>query len=268
MNHLSNALPAGKLGSHPLTPNHPMSSPTVDLDRDRILLGDLTMFSRLGDTRNPTQDEIRLHASAVRRLLLDGLLPMSAASRGMPIAFHVPDAQHYIRAARNNNLMVFQLAGVAVFGIEIAGGCVSKGGSTPGAGFDPSHRISMRLESFLRQMVAYAGGEVLTRHEILLYVANKVGGVHYDPAPSKKLTERKIRALGILRRTIRIGIVGDMPSIQFNPQAAEDHSATFRYEPEYIDAVYLEFLACIGHIIHSPEVQALQTAIATDLRNR
>ncbi len=75
-------------------------------------------------------------------------------------------------------------------------------------------------------------------------------------------------ALGVFRRSFRIGIVGDRPTIHFNPVANEDQSARFRYEPEYIDAVYLEFLACIGHIISSPNVQALQSAIAVDIKSR
>jgi hypothetical protein len=84
---------------------------------------------------------------------------------------------------------------------------------------------------------------------------------------SNKMSANKIRALGQLRRSFRMGSSYDgMPQIQFSAQQDEDQSDHFRYEPEFIDAVYLEFLACISFILKSPEVKALQTAIAEELR--
>jgi hypothetical protein len=186
----------------------------------------------------------------------------------MPVAFHVPDSLPLVRAARNNHVIGFNLAGLEVFGIEIAGGAISRGTVAAAKDFNPSRLIPLKLDSFLKQTVAFSGGELLSRHDVIVYVANKVGGVHYDPKASNAMPQSKIRALGQLRRSLRMGIHGSTTSIQFAVQQNEDQSNHFRYEPEFIDAVYLEFLACISYIVKSPEVQALQAAIAESLRTR
>ncbi|TAL73939.1 MAG: hypothetical protein EPN79_01100 [Burkholderiaceae bacterium] len=200
-----------------------MASPQIDLDRDQILLGDLSNFARLRNIANPTQDEVRLHAAAVRKLLLDGVLPAAAGSRRMPVAFHVPDSLPLVRAARNNHVVGFNLAGLEVFGIEIAGGAISRGTVAAAKDFNPSRLIPLKLDSFLKQTVAFSGGELLSRHDVIVYVANKVGGVHYDPKASNAMPQSKIRALGQLRRSLRMGIHGSTTSIQFAVQQNEDH---------------------------------------------
>lgn len=243
-----------------------MSPPQIDLDRDQILLGDLVNFRRLRNIVNPTQDEVRLHASAVRKLLLEGVLPAAAGSRRMPVVFHVPDSLPLVRAARNNHVIGFTLAGLEIFGVEIAGSAVSRGAVAAAQDFDPSRLVPLKLDSFLKQTVAFSSGELLSRYDVIVYVANKIGGVHYDPKPSSTLTDNKIRALGQLRRSLRVGIYDGISQVQFSVQEGEDQSEHFQYEPEFIDAVYLEFLASISFILNSPEVQTLQTAIVEELR--
>lgn len=49
------------------------------------------------------------------------------------------------------------------------------------------------------------------------------------------------------------------------PGRDEDQSEHFRYEPEYIDAVYLEFLAALQFLLDSKPIQDLREAIAADL---
>ena len=87
-----------------------------------------------------------------------------------------------------------------------------------------------------------------------------------DTKASGHLTEEKMRALGRFRREVRMGQKDGIPTIEFNMQSIEEEQGSkFRYEPEFIDAVYLEFLACIEAVLGSLEVQALRTAIAADL---
>ncbi len=236
----------------------------IDLERDQILIGDLRNFERLFDIVNPSQDEVRLHAAAVRRLLLDQVLPAVAGSRNMPLRFQVPDAKPWERAARNRHLISFSLAGVKAFGIEVSGACLSSGGPVR-IDFDPSKPVSLSIDSFLKQTVAFIGGEFITRRELIGYVANKAGGVHYDPSSDKRIPENKYRALGLLRKSLRIGIQDGVPTISFSPPIQEDQSEQFRYEPQYVDAVYLEFLACIGFILNSPEVQEIRKQILRDI---
>lgn len=107
---------------------------------------------------------------------------------------------------------------------------------------------------------------ILTRHDILLYIANKIGGVHYDPVPKGHLSEEKLRALGRIRRVFQVSLSEGKSIIGFNADTfAEDQTSIFKYEPEKIDVVYLEFIAAIELILHSPEVNVLRAAIAKDL---
>lgn len=253
-----------------------MAAP-IDLNRDQTILGDLANFEGLRSVVNPSQDQVRLHAAAVRRLLLDGVLSAAAGSRKLPLLFKVPDAKPLETAAKNRRLIIYTLGGMEAFGIFTRHGALWAGSAAPDVGGIGD--VDLKLESFLKQKVAFVGmpelpadpltglhGVLLSRHDVLLYVANKVGGVHYDPKPTAVLPEMKMKAFGRLRRAVKMGTQDGMAVSHMKiPNPEEEQSEHFRYEPEFIDAVYLEFLAMIQFIIHSSQVKALREAIQADL---
>jgi hypothetical protein len=256
--------------------------PIQDLGRDAVLFGDLRNLSKLKELQGPTEDDVRVHSAAVRRLLLDGELPAAVGRRRLPLFFHPADSIPLVRAARNNRVAAFCLLGVEVFGVRFAGVAINRGRQTLGDSLNPEARVALKLDSFLKQTVAMSPplistnsinsqkelkpSVLLTRHDILSYVTNKLGGVHYDLRPKGNLSEQKIHGLGRMRSGFHIGLSEGLPTIGFNPNTfEEDQSSTFTYEPEKIDAVYLEFIAAIELILSSPEVRALRTAISKDL---
>lgn len=253
-----------------------------NLARDEVLFGDLRNLTKLKEIQCPTKDDVRAHSAAVRRLLLDGELPAAMGRRGLPLMFHPADSNPLLRAGRNNRVSAFCLWGVEVFGIQYAGVAINEGNQQFGESFNPESRVPLKIDSFLKQTVAMSPPLIsmpsvyppkilrpslfLTRHDILLYVANKIGGVHYDPTPNKQISQEKLHGLGRMRRIFQVGLKAGTPNIDFNTASfEEDQSSTFTYEPEKIDAVYLEFIAAIDLILHSPEVGVLRTAIAKDL---
>jgi hypothetical protein len=253
-----------------------------DLARDAVLFGDLRNLTKLKEIQDPTEDDVRTHSAAVRRLLLDGELPAAASRRRLPLLFHPADSNPLLRATRSNRLAAFCLWGVEVFGIQFAGIAVNKGNQSFGGSFNPESLVPLKLDSFLKQTVAMSPpllsasyiyptkelspGVLLTRHDILLYVSNKIGGVHFDPMPKGHMSEEKLHGLGRLRRVFQLGLKDGLPTVGCNMDTfEEDHSPKFAYEPEKIDAVYLEFIAAIELILRSPEVVALRVAIAKDL---
>lgn len=257
-------------------------NPSQDLDRDKVLFGDLHNLTKLKELQGPTEDDVRLHSAAVRRLLLEGELPAAMARRRLPLLFHPADSAPMLRAARNNRVAAFCLWGVDVFGLEFSGVVVNRGSERLEQDFNPEARIPLKLDSFLKQTVAMSPSLVspayihppkelepsvlLTRRDILRYVGNKLGGVHYDLKPDGNLPEEKMRALGRIRRALQIGLIDGVPTIDVRVETAEEEqSPIFQYEPEKIDAVYLEFIATIELILLSPEVGALRAAIAKDL---
>lgn len=241
------------------------TQPIIDFGREKALLTNLDNLKSLREKINPTQNEVHLHAAAVRSLLLDRLLPSCLGIRRMQLSFLVPDVKPLMRAASNKHLTMYHLAGLEVFGIQISGSYMSIGNFS-NVNFDPSVLMSVNIDTFLKQCVAYSKGEFLTRYDIIYYVSNKAGGVHYDNKPNDKLSESKIHALGNLRRSVQLGIESGGVMMRYMNLVDEDQSDHFRYEPEFIDAVYLEFLACIGYIINSPNVQELQRIILQNIK--
>ena len=256
--------------------------PSQDLARDAVLFGDLRNLTKLKEVQRPTEDDVRVHSASVRRLLLDGELPAAVGRRRLPLLFHPADSNPLLRAARNHRVAAFCLLGVEVFGVQFAGVAINKGSQRLGDSFNPEARVPLKLDSFLKQTIAMSPplisthsvnspkevrpSVLLSRHDILLYVANKLGGVHYDPMPKGYLSEEKLHGLGRLRHVFHIGLPDGIPTIGLDPRTfEEDQSSTFAYEPEKIDAVYLEFIAAIELILSSPEVCALRAAIAKDL---
>lgn len=241
-----------------------MAAP-VDLNRDQTILGDLRNFARLREIQNPSQDEVRLHSAAVRRLLLDGALAAAAGSRKMTLTFKVPDAMSLVRAARNERLIMYTLGGMEVFGIFVRHGALWVGATAPSDGSEIGD-VDLKLDSFLKQPVAFCSSTMLTRHDVIVYVANKAGGVHYDPKETAAMPQEKLAAFGRLRRNAKMGMVEGITTISMTPPGRdEDHSDHFRYEPAYIDAVYLEFLAALQFILDSKPIQDLRAAIEIDL---
>lgn len=253
-----------------------------DFARDEVLFGDLRNLAKLKAIQCPTKDDVRAHSAAVRRLLLDGELSAAVGRRRLPLMFHPADSNPLLRAGRNNRVAAFCLWGVEVFGIQYAGVAINRGDQQFGESFNPESRVPLKIDSFLKQTVAmsppllsmpYVNPQkilspslFLTRHDILLYVANKIGGVHYDPTPNKKISEEKLHGLGRMRRVFQVELKDGKPNIGFNLDSfEEEQSPTFKYAPENIDAVYLEFIAAIELILQSPEVGVLRAAIAKDL---
>lgn len=254
-----------------------------DLSRDAILFGDLLNLAKLKDLKNPTEDDVRMHASAVRRLLMDGELVRAAGRRRLPVLFHPTDSNPLVRAARNHKTSAFSLWGVDVFGVRFSGVSLNVGSTLLSVDFDPDRLVSLKPDSFLKQVVAMSPPHIrrstthppkvlspsilLTRLDIMQYVANKIGGVHYDPAPSGALTEEKIQALGRIRRAFELELKDGAPVIGVNVDCFEgEHSSSFSYQPKKIDAVYLEFIAIVDLLLSSPEVSALCLAIENDLQ--
>lgn len=257
-------------------------STSQDLARDEVLFGDLRNLIKLKEIQFPTKDDVRVHSAAVRRLLLDGELPAAVGRRRLPLIFYPADSNPLLRAGKNNRIAAFCLWGVEVFGVQYAGVAINRGNQRFGESFNPEIRVPLKIDSFLKQTVAISPPLIsvpsahppkvlspsvfLTRHDILLYVANKIGGVHYDPLSNRHLSKEKLHGLGRMRRAFQVGLKNGIPNIDFNTDSfEEDQSSTFTYEPEKIDAVYLEFIASIELILHSPEVSVLRAAIAMDL---
>ncbi len=71
----------------------------LDLKRDAVIFGDLRNIAKLKDIQSLTEDDVRLHAAAVRRLLLEGQLAAAARRRRLPLYFYPADSNPLVRSA-------------------------------------------------------------------------------------------------------------------------------------------------------------------------
>ncbi|USJ02495.1 hypothetical protein MUG10_10635 [Xanthomonas prunicola] len=243
-----------------------MPEKNIDIDRDIIIFEDLNLLRQLLIDQHPTHDKIRLYSGIVRRLLLDGLIGTSARARGIVLTFEVPDVKPFLRLSRSSGMAFFVLGDVQVFGVQLAGIIAMVNGRSPTS--DYPDKVNLNLESFLKQNVAFSNGSLLTRKDVIKYVANKAGGVHYETKPGKSLDERRYNAMGALRAKLRLGVVDGQPHIEFSEASFSNHQEKFAYSPRYIDAVYFEFLACVSHILNSQSVGGLMEAIRFDLQEK
>ena len=152
---------------------------------DGVLFGDLRNLTKLKDIQDPIEDDVRVHAAAVMRLLLDVELPAAAGRRRLPLLVHPADSNPLVRAARNNRFAAYCLWGVDVFGVQFAGVAVNRGNQQFGDSFNPEARVPLSFDSSLKQAVAVrlplmstrsvnppkvlSPSVLLTRHDILLY---------------------------------------------------------------------------------------------------
>ena len=244
-----------------------MVRPTIDLERDDFVLGDLRNIEKLLKMERPGRDQIRLYAATIRRLLLEGELEAATGRRGIRLEFRVPDTRALVGSAKGGHIAFFSLLGMTSYGELTAAMSPGPNGFDEAADrFDPDNDVvTLKVPGFIKQVVEFFDGQFLTRSDIITYVANKVGGVHYDPRPKRHLTEDKIRALDGLRNSARIGIEGRSLLIHTPPRGTDAEAPVLGYESNFVGMVFLELLACASHILESQSVQLLRQAIKSDL---
>lgn len=246
-----------------------MAAP-VDLIRDVSILGDFRNFEKLGSIRDPSNDDVRLHAAAVRRLLIDngaGLLSTSANSRGITLTYPAVDVAPLERASRSPSLGMYAAGGANAFGFYAAG-LITEILSRPigplNIDFYPEHKPEWAHTTFLRQKVLYLNGVYLNRSQVIKYVANKAAGVHYDQKAADSLTQEAMDAFESLRKHVHISLESGRPCLTYNFEK-DNVEPTFRYAPENIDIVLLEFLSIIQTMQKSETICLLLSQIKKDL---
>jgi hypothetical protein len=227
-----------------------MSSPAIATNQDRELLAELRKLEALAAVQNPSEETVRTAAEALRVLLQEGVLQTAAALRGLALSFQVPDSRPLVRDARNGHINMFNVAGIDAFGTPITATWLGRA-AWVGKDFDKAGRVPVKLETFLKQPVGFCEGTLVTREDVIGYVA----------APDT-LVEKKRDTIEQWRARMQLYIENGAAMVLFHPPGKTEASRSFRYEPAMMDAAYLEFLACIHFVLASPEVQALRASIA------
>jgi hypothetical protein len=185
-------------------------------------------LAALQQASSPWEDEhsLRVASASLRFLVVDGNLQRAwkASGIGGPIeveasCFTVPPGNDVVAFCGGADI----LPGVPV---SLSWGRVELVTKT------------LNLDSFLQSPCSYLKGTRISRHDLIKYVANTKGGVHYDPAgQSKKSQDAKFNLLRDMEQT---GIAG--LGIAFNGR----------------NLVHHELASAIKSILGSRQIQRLQ----------
>ncbi|MBN8931458.1 MAG: hypothetical protein J0G97_06025, partial [Rhizobium pusense] len=130
----------------------------------------------------------------------------------------------------------------------------------PSAGmksWDPSKKMYVSPEDYLKQPAIYFRGEWITRREIIRYIANIAHGVH----SGEKLDERE-ELLRRARFAVKIsGLPNAEPSIIVNLLAFDNQELPPFIDRTSIDWFLVELWSAASSLVDAPDVHQLEAYI-------
>lgn len=151
----------------------------------RLLHGDVqTLFDLTFKYRQPISEaNIRAASTILRRWLVDGDAKRLNSELRTPMAFTSLDTSQIVeRVADTGKIDFFVAAGVMMNGFPIQGinHSLLQSSKNDIIPLLPMQRVEMSLNKFIQQRRLYYKGRWFTTEEIIRYVANKLGGSHFD----------------------------------------------------------------------------------------
>lgn len=209
----------------------------------RLLQGDIqTLFELTFKHRTPVPEaNIRASATILRRWLVDGDIKKLNSELTEPIMFPAFDTTPVVRqVTKTGTIDFFVTAGVRMNGCPVQGICHSPLHPSENDVIPllPLNDTLLKLSDFLRQRRIYFRGDWFTLETIVRYVANKLGGNHYD-------SDRRgiYGGLDEVSRFMRYGGPADAKAGSELYLILEPDSA------EVIDGVHLEILAAAASFV-------------------
>jgi hypothetical protein len=182
-----------------------------DADQARVVLENLEEISERSCGR-ATEKDLRLISPHVHLLLVEGMLRVVSRQLGIRIRLLLPES--YLELERQVAEGVeFATAGeVSSHGVIVRSISVTRGaaarkrarnkGRTPNR---TERKVALKLDEWLKKPTIIVSGLRVTNLELIKYVANKLGGKHFDRRrnPNKGL-EVKFEKLDEINATVRV----------------------------------------------------------------
>jgi hypothetical protein len=224
---------------------------------------DIVYLASLWSKHDLTNAQIRQSSNIMRRLLHYKEIQGSTAPRSLRLMLNSPDNKALVRAANNGHLDFFQSGGTTVLGIWFRASTVSRNAPKVEealADFNPDAVIQLKLDSFLDQPVFFVHNVLVSRRTVLLYVANKAAGTHFDAE-----RQSDFWVLDRVRSAVTMKLVGEAVSFGFNTDAFHTVATDFVPSGHGIDPVFIELAASIRYFTESDSVQNLLALLKSDL---
>jgi len=163
-------------------------------------------LATLRDTWNDdiTTSRLRNDSGILRKLMIDGVLGRAwkATGRRGELRVLAPDLKGYLGNFDRSKIVLAQAGGAVYRGVTLALNMVVEGDVSPGGNYDggESPYREQPLSRYTDGPTIVARGVTVKRRELIQYVANKLGGVHYDE--KRRADDYAFRALDNLPQQI------------------------------------------------------------------
>lgn len=222
---------------------------------ENTVVEDIEWLDELHRAEQIRNRDIRIVAGTIlRRLLIHNDLGKVAGTRKFPLLINSPQNNPIIRACECGQIEMFQSANAQAFGIWISSIMLNRGNKLPPLpGYSPDDFTLLKVDKFLKQKVFFHRGVFADRADVIKYVANKMGGPHFDDN-----REKVHGVLDDVRTMIRLSLDADgTPTISISPDPDRRSLQQMSAETNVIDPVLFELIATCRFLCESDAVQRM-----------
>lgn len=189
----------------------------MDINLARVVAEDLDFLSKEWN-QDIDDASLRRTSPVLRNLLVDGLLGRAAYQANLDIRIMAPAINRVTSEAELKECIFFQAGGAKYKGMVVQSTSYiarAKGPEEIKASYKRSKDVigknyPVKLGAFLKQTSFVIKGVLINREEVIKYVANKLGGAHYDANRSTSKTgkdfslEEKYALLDEVRNSVEV----------------------------------------------------------------
>lgn len=215
-------------------------------DRVELLDADIRTLAKLIITHRKalTDGDVRAASNILRRWICEGMIGRLCNDADIDVSFPVFDNSRVFDALRNTpDVNYFLTGGVKFNGVPVMGvyNSASPAGDAPTLPINQMPEILLPFGKFRRQKRVWFETQSFLCEDIITFVANKLGGVHYDG--------RRDERQEIMERAASFITFGGPPERLSRQPPGEMH---FVVEPEGNDALsgfHIEIIAASASFI-------------------
>ncbi len=229
---------------------------SVDPNRDLAVIHALERTSEVAKSSMPSTRLLTEGAGTLRMLLIEGQLAKCAASHGIRLEIPCTD-NSFIQKVRPLSSVAFFMSGgcwlnsVKVFPFVVG----PSHGAIPPFTSDATRR--MMISKFLDDPVLCVRGRLITRQNVISYVANKLGGIHYDARRHNEVEQIIDRA----RSAVTFRLDGDNIVNEVNFDHLNETMTPLEFLPSRLDCALIQIFATCVMLHASPDIGALQITL-------
>jgi len=179
-------------------------STTDSVDRDllQIVASDIRMLDREWNKQDIDDDNVRRASTSLRMLLVEQRLIQAARSLDFEIRIMAPATDELLIGADLSSMKFFQAGGAKHREMNVMGVQLHDRALSPREikeRYERQKHVAtnqpMNVSKFLGQVSFVLEGTRISRDEVIKYVANKIGGAHFDRSRGSSALEKKYALL-------------------------------------------------------------------------